>query len=136
VADFYSHGGWATVDGVTEDARRFEDLRESAEDYVSVCRLRVLRHIPDGGPTFWTWPPGQCNILSTSSTPEISRNDTVSIYPSRHSQRRKGDLAIRVFICMAVFLTLSLMTTFLIAQSVFTQSITAQRALKRKQSVS
>jgi SAM-dependent methyltransferase len=49
VRNFYSTVGWAEEQGITEDARRFEDLRENARDYVSKCRLRVLRHIPATG---------------------------------------------------------------------------------------
>lgn len=49
VSEFYGKVGWETRDGLTEDARRFEDLRECAREYVRGCRLRVLRHIPDGG---------------------------------------------------------------------------------------
>lgn len=44
---------------ITEDARRWEDLREHAKQYVSKCRLRVLRHIPDNG----------VNILDMASGP-------------------------------------------------------------------
>jgi ubiquinone/menaquinone biosynthesis C-methylase UbiE len=49
VSRFYNEGGWVTVDGLTEDARQFEDLRSVAENYVSKCRLRVLTHIPKSG---------------------------------------------------------------------------------------
>lgn len=49
VSDFYNRIGWETRDGLTEDARRFEDLRDCARDYVRRCRLRVLRHLPDRG---------------------------------------------------------------------------------------
>jgi ubiquinone/menaquinone biosynthesis C-methylase UbiE len=49
VAQFYSTVGWETDQGVTEDARRWEDLRSNAQRYVTACRLRVLRHIPPGG---------------------------------------------------------------------------------------
>ncbi len=49
VAKFYTTIGWETQSGVTEDARRFEDLRECAREYVRKCRLRVLRHIPANG---------------------------------------------------------------------------------------
>jgi len=49
VSEFYSKVGWETRDAVTEDARRFEDLRECAVEYVRKCRLRVLRHVPDRG---------------------------------------------------------------------------------------
>ena len=49
VSTFYNTVGWKTEEGITEDAKRFEDLREHAKEYVSKCRLRVLRHIPDTG---------------------------------------------------------------------------------------
>src|SRR5258705_6471180 len=49
VRNFYSTAGWEVRDGIAEDTRRFEDLRENARDYVSKCRLRVLRHIPATG---------------------------------------------------------------------------------------
>lgn len=49
VSRFYSTVGWETDGNITEDARRWEDLREHAEEYVSKCRLRVLRHIPANG---------------------------------------------------------------------------------------
>lgn len=46
---FYRGEGWETREGVTEDARLFEDLRESAQSYVRRCRERVSRYIPDRG---------------------------------------------------------------------------------------
>ena len=49
VSKFYNSVGWETDDEITEDARRFEDLREYSKEYVSKCRLRVLRHIPNNG---------------------------------------------------------------------------------------
>jgi ubiquinone/menaquinone biosynthesis C-methylase UbiE len=49
ISKFYSSEGWEIKDGVTEDARKWEDLRECAKEYVSKCRLRVLRHIPESG---------------------------------------------------------------------------------------
>jgi SAM-dependent methyltransferase len=49
VADFYNNQGWITRDGITEDAKRFEDLRSCAAGYISKCRLRTLRHIPLSG---------------------------------------------------------------------------------------
>ncbi|HSJ31774.1 MAG TPA: class I SAM-dependent methyltransferase [Longimicrobiales bacterium] len=49
VARFYETVGWKEVGAVTEDARRFEDLRDCARRYISRCRLRVLRHIPARG---------------------------------------------------------------------------------------
>ena len=59
VSTFYNTIGWKTEEEITEDARRFEDLRENAKRYVSKCRLRVLRHIPDNGE----------NILDMASGP-------------------------------------------------------------------
>ncbi|MCX6689102.1 MAG: class I SAM-dependent methyltransferase [Methanoregula sp.] len=49
VSKFYNNIGWKTKDDVTEDARICEDLRENASEYVSKCRLRVLKYIPDHG---------------------------------------------------------------------------------------
>jgi SAM-dependent methyltransferase len=49
VAKFYSSVGWELTGEDTEDARRWEDLRACAAEYVSKCRLRVLRHIPKAG---------------------------------------------------------------------------------------
>jgi len=59
VSKFYNTVGWETKGEISEDARRWEDLREHAEEYVSKCRLRVLRHIPDKG----------VNILDMGSGP-------------------------------------------------------------------
>lgn len=56
---FYNTVGWETEGEITEDARRWEDLREHAKEYVSKCRLRVLRHIPDNA----------VNILDMGSGP-------------------------------------------------------------------
>lgn len=49
VSSFYNNGGWQVKDGVTEDARQFEDLRDFAQEYVSQCRLRVKEHLPASG---------------------------------------------------------------------------------------
>lgn len=49
IAAFYRGVGWTTNNGVTEDARRFEDLRPAARAYVSKCRQRVQRYIPARG---------------------------------------------------------------------------------------
>lgn len=49
VSNFYNRTGWETENEITEDARKFEDLRENAQGYVSKCRLRVLRHVPGVG---------------------------------------------------------------------------------------
>lgn len=59
VSKFYNTVGWETEGEITEDARRWEDLREYAKVYVSKCRLRVLRYIPDDG----------MNILDMASGP-------------------------------------------------------------------
>jgi ubiquinone/menaquinone biosynthesis C-methylase UbiE len=59
VSKFYNTVGWKTEGEITEDARRWEDLREHAKEYVSQCRLRVLRHIPEDG----------VNILDMASGP-------------------------------------------------------------------
>jgi SAM-dependent methyltransferase len=49
ISKFYNEGGWNVTDGVTADAEKFEDLRPAASNYVSRCRLRVARHIPQNG---------------------------------------------------------------------------------------
>ncbi len=49
VSDFYNSIGWNINNGITEDAKRFEDLREYASEYVSKCRLRLLNYIPSNG---------------------------------------------------------------------------------------
>ena len=49
VSTFYNGIGWESEGEATEDAIRYEDLRENAQEYVSKCRLRILRHIPDRG---------------------------------------------------------------------------------------
>ena len=71
VSKFYNTIGWETEEGITEDSRRWEDLREHAKEYVSKCRRRVLRHLPVKG----------VNILDMASGPiqykeylEYSRN--------------------------------------------------------------
>jgi len=50
---------WEQDGDTTEDAKRWEDLRTHSADYVSKCRLRVLRHIPQHGE----------NILDMASGP-------------------------------------------------------------------
>lgn len=71
VSKFYNTVGWETEGEVTEDARKWEDLREYAREYVGKCRLRVLGHIPESGE----------NLLDMASGPiqykeylEYSRN--------------------------------------------------------------
>ena len=71
VSKFYNTVGWETEGEITEDARRWEDLREYAREYVGKCRMRVLSHIPESGE----------NLLDMASGPiqykeylEYSRN--------------------------------------------------------------
>lgn len=59
VSKFYNTVGWKTQGGITEDARRWEDLRECAKKYVAKCRMRVFNHIPVRGE----------NILDMASGP-------------------------------------------------------------------
>lgn len=59
VAEFYANEGWTVNHGVTEDARRWEDLREHTAEYVSRCRMRTMRFIPRAGE----------NILDMASGP-------------------------------------------------------------------
>lgn len=49
VSKFYKEFGWNTDSEITEDAKKFEDLREYAVDYVSKCRMRVMDYIPASG---------------------------------------------------------------------------------------
>jgi ubiquinone/menaquinone biosynthesis C-methylase UbiE len=49
ISDFYNTVGWETESEVYEDTKRFEDLRELAQEYNDKCRLRVTRHIPTQG---------------------------------------------------------------------------------------
>jgi SAM-dependent methyltransferase len=49
VSDFYNTVGWELSDGNTEDAKLWEDLRDNSQAYISKCRLRLLRHIPNEG---------------------------------------------------------------------------------------
>lgn len=47
--DFYNVVGWTDTGAATVDAQKWEDLRGCAREYVSACRLRVLRHLPKSG---------------------------------------------------------------------------------------
>jgi SAM-dependent methyltransferase len=53
VRDFYDQSGWqanaAGPDAVYGDARRWEDLRPCAAEYVSACRRKVLDFLPPSG---------------------------------------------------------------------------------------
>lgn len=48
VSRFYNTVGWVATDEGTEDAKRWEDLRAAASEYVSKCRMRVTRHVGSG----------------------------------------------------------------------------------------
>ena len=104
VKKFYNTIGWKTEGEITEDARRFEDLRENAKEYVSKCRLRVLRHIPNTGE----------NILDMGSGPiqykeylEYSRNFKkrycidLSLEALDDAKKKIGDHG--VFLCGSFF---------------------------------
>jgi len=81
VSKFYNTVGWEQDGEITEDAKRFEDLRECAREYVSKCRLRVLRYIPENGE----------NILDMASGP-IQYKEYVE-YSKHFSKRYCVDLS-------------------------------------------
>lgn len=45
----YENHGWVEHGGNTRDALENEDLRDHASEYVSLCRQRILRYLPQGG---------------------------------------------------------------------------------------
>ena len=49
VKNLYENVGWTVIGDKTYDAETSEDLRAGSRKYVSACRLRVLRHLPQGG---------------------------------------------------------------------------------------
>ena len=49
VSKFYNGEGWHSDKGHTNDAIRWEDLRECSQEYVSRCRRRLLSFIPQQG---------------------------------------------------------------------------------------
>ena len=49
IKKFYNDSGWEKKINNTKDAELFEDLRHCAEEYISKCRLRILRYIPENG---------------------------------------------------------------------------------------
>lgn len=50
VGKFYNSGGWSSNDeGFTSDAELYEDLRPCARTYISKCRLRIKKFIPENG---------------------------------------------------------------------------------------
>ena len=59
LSKYYNNDGWDISNGITEDARRWEDLRNCAKEYLTKCRLRVLNYIPEIGE----------NILDMASGP-------------------------------------------------------------------
>ena len=49
LSKYYENDGWRTFEGITEDARRWEDLRNCSKEYLKKCRLRVYKYIPLSG---------------------------------------------------------------------------------------
>lgn len=49
VYKFYTTSGWKEKNNITKDAELHEDLRKNSENYVSNCRKRILKHIPNKG---------------------------------------------------------------------------------------
>lgn len=49
LSQYYNNEGWNEIDGFTEDARKDEDLRGIAQEYISKSRLRILKYIPRMG---------------------------------------------------------------------------------------
>ncbi len=45
----YDNIGWMQDEGITFDAQSCEDLRPTSAEYVTACRRRILRHLPDSG---------------------------------------------------------------------------------------
>lgn len=83
VSLFYNTVAWKTEGGITDAARRWEDLREHARTYVSQSRLRVLRHIPESG----------VNMLDMGSGP-IQFNEYLE-YSRNFKKRYCVDLSLR-----------------------------------------
>ena len=46
---FYNTYGWKEKNNISKDAELFEDLRKNSENYVSNCRKRILKYIPNKG---------------------------------------------------------------------------------------
>jgi ubiquinone/menaquinone biosynthesis C-methylase UbiE len=63
VSDFYNSVGWELSDGITEDAKLWEDLRDNSRAYISKCRLRLLRHIPKDGKIMLDMASGPIQFL-------------------------------------------------------------------------
>ena len=49
VSSFYNSIGWKTENNITEDSKRWEDLRDCAAEYNIKTRLRLLDYIPKKG---------------------------------------------------------------------------------------
>jgi len=49
ISDFYNSIGWESDLEVYEDTKRFEDLRDIAQEYNHKCRLRIAKQIPAEG---------------------------------------------------------------------------------------
>jgi ubiquinone/menaquinone biosynthesis C-methylase UbiE len=49
VKKFYDEFGWKIEDGVYQDAKDSEDLRDVSQDYILQCHLRLNQHLPHQG---------------------------------------------------------------------------------------
>jgi ubiquinone/menaquinone biosynthesis C-methylase UbiE/uncharacterized protein YbaR (Trm112 family) len=49
VKRFYDEIGWQQSEGIYQDAKDSEDLREVSKDYIEQCHLRVNQHLPQTG---------------------------------------------------------------------------------------
>jgi ubiquinone/menaquinone biosynthesis C-methylase UbiE len=104
VKGFYDKQGWNTKDSITEDAKLFEDLRNNAKEYVSKCRLRVCKHIPEKGEFLLDMASGP---IQYEEYLEYSKNFTkrycvdLSKQALESAQQKIGDHG--VFLCGSFF---------------------------------
>ncbi len=84
VSRFYNEVGWETDGEDTEDAIRFEDLRDCAKEYVGKCRLRVLRHIPAEGENMLDMASGPIQYKEYLEYSKNFKNDTVLTCHQKH----------------------------------------------------
>lgn len=82
VSKFYNTVGWVTDDDITEDAKRFEDLRKYTQEYAIKTRNLLLDYIPEWGE----------NIIDMASGP-IQYPEYVT-YSKNFSKRYCVDLSI------------------------------------------
>ena len=104
VSTFYNEVGWESEGEATEDARRFEDLRENAQEYISQCRLRIFRHIPDQGKNILDMASGPIQYpeyLKFSENYETRYCVDLSAKALRDAKSKIGDHG--VFLCGSFF---------------------------------